>query len=202
VLRHGPNGAALGAGRKRLLASRVVVERYFAFGANMHPKTLERRGISALSAAPARLAGHRLVFDQPAIPLFDPVFASVCPAEDQVWGVLYELEPSALRALRAFEGGDYEEIGVTVSLSPGQNAEAWTFVTRGARPEGIPSRRYLRVMVDGARHHGLPEEWIERLAEQPSVYVPVLHDVWTLAFGLVDHVHRRSVRPARRRSGD
>lgn len=177
-----------------------MTERYFAFGANMHPRTLERRGITPLSSAPARLDGYRLVFDQPAIPLFDPVFASVRPAEDHVWGVLYELEPSALQLLRDFEGGDYEEVGVSVSLSPERSTDAWTFVTRGACPERTPSRRYMRVIMGGARHHGLPQDWIARLASQPSVYLPVLHDVWRLAFGVVDHVHRRAVRPARRRN--
>jgi hypothetical protein len=26
-----------------------------------------------------------------------------------------------------------------------------------------PSRRYLRLLLDGAREHGLPEEWIRHL---------------------------------------
>jgi len=169
-----------------------VIERYFAFGANLSPATLNRRGISPGRAQPARLEGHRLVFDQPGIPVFEPAFASVRPADDEVWGVLYELTAEDYATLRAFEGREYREAKVEV-IAGAERIEARTFVTRGAHPERRPSARYLQVMLEGARHHALPADWIARLSVQPRFYLPVVHDAWRLVFSFIDHLHRHVV---------
>ena len=173
-----------------------MIERYFAFGANLSPATLNRRGISPGRAQPARLEGHRLVFDQPGIPVFEPAFASVRPADDEVWGVLYELTAEDYANLRAFEGREYREATVEV-IAGTERIGARTFVTRGAHPERRPSARYLQVMLEGARHHSLPDEWVERLSAHPRFYVPVVHEAWQLVFALVDHAHRRLAPPVK-----
>jgi len=173
-------------------------ERYFAFGANVHPATLERRGVETHSARPARLDGYRLVFDMPGIPLVEPVFASVEPAEDHVWGALYELDTGALSRLRSFEGVAYEQRVVEVECAEGRVA-AQIFVNAGRRLRRAPSRRYLSVIIEGARLRALPDEWVARLEVEPAFYLPVVHELWSYGFALVDRVHRRLVAPARRR---
>jgi gamma-glutamylcyclotransferase (GGCT)/AIG2-like uncharacterized protein YtfP len=173
-----------------------VTARYFAFGANVHPATLARRKIEPLRQTPARLDGHRLVFDMPGIPLFEPAFASVRPADDHVWGVLYDLSLEAMGRLRSFEGA-YGETEVEVD-SGGERVIARVFVTGRRHRERRPSRRYLRVITEGGRLRGLPEAWIARLAAHPSVYVPGAHEAWGAAFSLVDRVHRLFVAPERR----
>lgn len=173
-------------------------ETYFAFGANVHPATLERRGIVPLSEQPARLEDHRLVFDQPGLPWLEPAFASVrpCPGS-HVWGVAYELTSSALARLRGFEGAGYVEIGVELRVGA-ERVAARAFATRGSQSERLPSRRYLSVIRAGARHHGLPEEWLAGLDAHPCFYVPGLHEAWGASFVLVDHVHRWLAKPSAR----
>lgn len=136
------------------------------------------------------------MFDQPGIPLVEPAFASVRPADDHVWGVLYDLTSEDFERLRSFEGREYTEAAVEVSIGEARSS-ARTFVTRGSHPERRPSARYLKVVLDGAKHHGLPDEWIERLEAHPSYYVPVLHEAWRVVFSLVDHAHRHLVPPAK-----
>lgn len=175
-----------------------MIERYFAFGANVHPKTLARRGVAPHSARPARLDQHRLVFDMRGIPLVEPAFASVIEADDHVWGVLYELTSADLSRLRSFESARYAEIAVCVNAGS-ESFEARAFKTRHPHPERPPSARYLATIAEGARHHGLPDEWIARLEAHPRQHVPVIGAVWMLTFDLVDRVHRVWSTPARRR---
>ncbi len=171
---------------------------YFAFGANMHPATLRRRGIEVAASWPGRLRGYRLVFDNPAIPLLEPAFASVSCAEgDDVWGVVFELSDHALNSLGRFEGHHYREVGVEVEFDGGKRT-ARTFVTNGAGKESLPSRRYLGVLVDAAQLHGLPDPWVARLKAHPSLYLPGLHEAWALCFRQLDRIRRRFVRPATR----
>ncbi len=172
--------------------------RYFAFGANLHPATLERRRIEPLRHASARLDGHRLVFDLPGVPVFEPAFANIHPADDHVWGVLYELSTADMRRLRSYEGAAYGEVDVEVE-SDGARVTARAFSAEERHRPRPPSRRYLRVITEGARHHALPDPWIDRLEAQPSAYVPGLHEAWNAAFWLVEVVHRRLVAPSRRR---
>ena len=171
---------------------------YFAFGANMHAATLQRRGIETAASWPGRVRGYRLVFDNPAIPLLEPAFASISRSEDDdVWGVVFEMSDRALRSLGGYEGHQYREVGVEVEFD-GSRRAARTFVTNGVGKERLPSRRYLSVLVDAAREHDLPDSWIARLESHPSLYVPGLHEAWALCFRQLDRVRRHFVRPATR----
>ena len=177
---------------------RGTPERYFAFGANLHPATLRRRGVSVERAETARLPRHRLAFDVPGVPLFEPSFASVHPADDEVWGALYELTPRAMARLCAFEGLSYRVVDVTLEVGDARAVEAKTFVARRRGRQRPPSARYLSLIVGGARHHGLPAAWIARLEAQPTRQLPVLHDLWATGFVVADRIHRWMTRPSRR----
>ncbi|MCC6645049.1 MAG: gamma-glutamylcyclotransferase [Polyangiaceae bacterium] len=174
------------------------MERYFAFGANLSPSTLRRRRVRTRGARPARLPGHELVFAVRGVPLLEPAFATVRPADDEVWGVLYDLDEAELARLRSYEGLSYREVGVEVETERGPEA-ARTFVAKRPCPPRPPSARYLGLLVAGARHHGLPDAWLARLEAQPSRHVPVLHELVGAGFALVDHVHRAFTRPSERR---
>ncbi|MBK7581761.1 MAG: gamma-glutamylcyclotransferase [Myxococcales bacterium] len=175
-----------------------MTEWYFAFGANVNPETLRRRGVEARESSPARLDGFRLVFDTPGIPGLEPAFASLVEADEHVWGVLYQLDAGALARLRSFEGEAYSEIEVEVCAGDTRIA-ARTFVTAGARRPRRPSRRYVRVIAAGARLHGLPAAWIKKLETHPQLYLPVVHELWGVVFVLLDRVRRVLVPPAKPR---
>lgn len=164
----------------------------------MHPVTLARRGIEPRRSVPARLDGYRLVFDTPGIPWFEPAFANLARADDHVWGVLYELSAAHLGRLRSYEGSAYLEVGVEVESREGRT-RARTFVAAAPARQRRPSRRYLRVIAEGARAHALPDEWIARLEAHPGFYVPVAHELWAAAFSAIDRAHRMLVPPSTRR---
>jgi hypothetical protein len=151
---------------------------YFSFGANMSSVVLRRRRIVFLSREPARLRGHRLVFDLAGIPWVEPAFASIVPdPEHDVYGVLYRLTPDQLQRVNSYEGPGYSLIKVEVEGERSGTRQCSTY--RAKRPaSGLrPSRRYLRVLCEGASENGLPPSYIRELDAHPSVHLPVLSGI-------------------------
>lgn len=150
---------------------------YFAYGSNLnHEQMLDRcPGHSVVGLA--ELRDHRLVF-----PLHSHTWAggvaSVHAAHGpSVWGMLFELTDSDLAALDHYEGyrgpddqhNVYDRTPTYVELtrpddgSIPRRVRAFCYFARPSNP-GPPSRRYLDAILDGARHHRLPEEYIAALA--------------------------------------
>lgn len=82
-----------------------------------------------------------------------------------VEGVLWEIGEQDLKALDQYEGvpSDYIRKTVTVELKDGKSCEAFAYIV--VRPGGYraPSKRYIRLLVQGAEEHGLSDEYIMRL---------------------------------------
>ncbi len=147
---------------------------YFAFGANMNTRVLrERRGVTPFSSEAAVLSGFRLVFDQPGIPFVEPAFASVLPSTASVvHGVLYRLDPQGFVKLDRVEGKPYRLRSLKVQGADLGTVRAAVYQTRNPGPERPPSARYLKLLCEGAREHGLPAEYVRTLEAQRSVDVP------------------------------
>jgi gamma-glutamylcyclotransferase len=45
----------------------------------------------------------------------------------------------------------------------GQTVSAMTYVAKGKETDGCPSLRYITMLRDGARAHGLPSSWLQML---------------------------------------
>jgi AIG2-like family len=141
---------------------------YFAFGANMSSRVLRARHVRPLSSEAARLDGFRLVFGEPGVPLLEPVFASIDPAEgESVYGVLLRLLAEDFTRIDATEGPGYDVLRVDVVGSVNGPVRARAFRTRDPVRGRRPSRRYLDLMRSGAREHGLPERYVQRLDAEP-----------------------------------
>jgi cation transport regulator ChaC len=140
---------------------------YFAYGSNLDPATfLTRRGMRPVTAHVAHLAGHRLVFDLPVGPGERAVANVVVEAGALVHGVAYHLTSADADQLDRTEGvhlGVYRRLPVVAETANGPLEPAFTYDS----PRGVmgrkPSERYLGLILRGARHHGLPLEWIEWL---------------------------------------
>jgi hypothetical protein len=148
---------------------------YFAYGSNMQAATLRgRRGITWASAAPARLAGWRFVCDKPPLfPAMGEGFANLVPEEGaEVYGVLFELEADDLAHVELTEGvliGNYRRLDVAVEpLGGGAAVAAATLVADLRDSALVPSERYRALLVEGAREHGLPDEWVAFLEGLPA----------------------------------
>ncbi len=150
---------------------------YFAYGSNLDPNQMRERCPDHRVVGLAALHEHRLVF---------PVFSnnwgggvsSIQPHHGEtIWGILYELSEADLASADRYEGfrapGDqhnlYDRDHVTVELvrpddgSVPRRVRAWAYFARPSNPSP-PSQRYLDVVLRGARHHRLPEEYIARLS--------------------------------------
>ena len=151
---------------------------YFAFGSNLDPDQIRERCPGYRRVGLAALHDYRLVF-----PLYSELWggggASVqLHHGDVVWGCVYDLTDDDLARLDGFEGyrgpGDqhniYERQLVTVELtrpdddSVPRRLRAFTYVARFSNPSP-PTRRYLDAILKGARHHGLPDEYVAKLGK-------------------------------------
>jgi hypothetical protein len=148
---------------------------YFAYGSNMQGATLRgRRGITWARALPARVPGWRFVCDKPPlVPMMGESFANlVREGGAEVFGVLFELEAGDLAHVELTEGvviGNYRRIEVVAEPLDGTTpVTAATLVTDLRDPGLAPSERYRALLIEGAREHGLPAEWIAFLEGLPA----------------------------------
>lgn len=141
---------------------------YFAYGSNLCPSTfVERRGLKPLEAHCARLDGYALRFDLPVGPGERAVANLVALEGAHTWGVVYRISTLDAEALDRSEGvhvGYYDRAVVTVArTATADTIDAYTLTSRHGVTGRRPSARYLGIILDGARHHGLPPEWIAYL---------------------------------------
>lgn len=136
----------------------------FAYGSNMcsgrfrdyrmHPEGAGRSGL---------LIGYRLVFNKPSTD--DSGKANVEGHEgSQVWGVLYSIPDAELAVLDEGEVG-YHRVQLPVTTPEGAQHEAWVYLA--SRPSSDADLRpytwYKRFLVEGAREHALPPDYIATL---------------------------------------
>lgn len=143
---------------------------YFAFGANMHDSAFrERRRMQPLTWRAGRVPGYRLRFNLEGRPRGKAAPANIsADANGEVWGVLYQITRAALLHLDSTEGVPgrrYRHLWVEAE-SPGHGAvNAVTYIAEGKETDGNPSLRYITLLREGARAHGLPEAYLNFLDE-------------------------------------
>ena len=141
---------------------------YFAYGSNMHDSAfIERRRMRPLEWRAGRLKGYRLRFNLDGFPKGKAAPANVTPDPGaEVWGVLYRItlrEMIRLNSTEGVPGGAYHPTWLSVEDAEGRPVEAMTYVATGNAEDGRPSLRYITLLRDGARAHGLPAEWLRLL---------------------------------------
>jgi MFS family permease len=141
---------------------------YFAFGANMHDSAFrERRGMCPLESRAGRVRGYRLRFNLDGRPRGKAAPANLCADPwAEVWGVLYSIRRRDLVHLDSTEGVPgrrYRHLWVEAEDSEGNPVRAVTYIADGNEVDGNPSLRYITLLRDGARAHGLPEQWVRYL---------------------------------------
>jgi len=137
---------------------------YYAYGSNMARLHMKAHCPSAKFVAAAKLKDHQLVFDMMARVGGGGV-ADIRPAKGQtVEGVLWDIAETDLKQLDEYEQCPqvYRHENVEVEAK-GKPHKAFAYV--GARPAGrcAPSRKYLRLVVQGAEEHDLSIPYVEFL---------------------------------------
>lgn len=127
-----------------------------------------RRGVRYERAVAARLAGWRLVFDKPSLLRDGNTFANIVrDAGAHVCGVSFLVSDDDMAHIDLTEGvliGNYSRVSVVVEpLESAPHLEAYTLTSERRHSEPLPSHRYMRLLIDGAREHGLPETYVDHL---------------------------------------
>jgi hypothetical protein len=141
---------------------------YFAYGSNMHDSAfLLRRRMRPFEWRAGRIAGYRLRFNLEGRPKGKAAPANICPDPDaEVWGVMYRITRRDLLRLDATEGvpgGGYRPALLQAEDLAGNQVSVVAYSALGLPEDGLPSRRYITLLREGARAHGLPTHWVHHL---------------------------------------
>jgi hypothetical protein len=163
---------------------------YFAYGANMASRPFADYGIAPSSREPAYAEGLELKFNLAGFPGVEPSWANVERRPGHVvHGVLYKLAPGDLALLDARESKFVyrrELVSVVGARSGPQRAHVYT--SSLVLDDLVPSERYLKLLIEGAKENGLPADWLAWLEQHPRT-VPT-----SPRFGrFIVWLHRRGV---------
>ena len=144
---------------------------YFAYGSNLLSARLKARTPSARKAGNAilsrfALAWHKIGID--ATGKCDVVFTG--RPTDRVHGVAWAIRRSEMPALDYHEELDTGYYACNVPIIIGaQKRLARTYRAIPVDPALKPLDWYKRFVVEGAREHGLPDDYVARLALTPAL---------------------------------
>lgn len=124
---------------------------------------------SASPVSIARLHGWRLTLDKRAM---DGSGKANLASEtgSSVWGFVYRIDSSAWTDLDRFEPG-YTRTPIEVIAADGARLAVQAYIASVPVADLVALEGYQTLIVDGAREHGLPADyvtWLEALAARPD----------------------------------
>lgn len=153
---------------------------YFAYGSNMCTDRLRTpdRVPSAEFVQTAKLAGHVFRFHKRSkkdcSAKADACFTG--NEEDVVWGAVFKIKPSEKPQLDVAEGlrRGYAETEVTAMGNDGKPYRAVMYFAESSHIQSdlLPYTWYKRFVVEGARVHKLPADYIARIESMPATEDP------------------------------
>lgn len=139
---------------------------YFSYGSFLDSETLRRHCPRARFVARAALPNFEVQFNYLS-KTYGGGVTGVEPAPGKVArGVVYEVPPDEMEHLDVIEAvpqGLYYRENVLVVDEEGKLLEVETYRTTNPKGPFTPTRRYLGLMVKGAKEHGLDPEYIREL---------------------------------------
>lgn len=142
-----------------------------------------RRGIKPLQAFPCTLRGFTLAFDLPGIPWFEPAMgnlracqhASGC-GECLVHGVAYRISSAQMEHLCSTELSYFLAVHRAETYPQRHSIDVEVLLVRDdveLLPDHLleharPSTRYLDLLRNGAKEHGLHQDWVAYLHALPA----------------------------------
>jgi len=160
-------------GRKRLLGEKLPKPDiyYFGYGANLDLERFTKYQMNVEPVGVARLDDHALKFSLPCEYL-GKGFASVDPEPGKtVWGYLYKIDHASLLLLDIMEWAvlnQYHRSSVRIQTLDGVTVNGYTYVARYPREGLVPSDAYKQQMVESARQHAFPDEYIRQIESSAS----------------------------------
>lgn len=142
---------------------------YFAYGSDMNTEQLKLRvfryevlGVAVLEGFKLDFHGHTFVWDS--------ALETVSGEEgEQVWGVVYKLSSSDGQQLDSYmdvrlDGtGPYFHYPAAVTDTFGNRHYVYLYRKNMLGAVLPPSKEYMNLIVEGAKQHGLPEGYVNKL---------------------------------------
>jgi gamma-glutamylcyclotransferase len=139
---------------------------YFAYGSNMNRAQMLTRAGQIFEEREARLENYEMLFNKKA--RGGTGEANVHPASGKtVHGVLYKIPEAAFRSLDRYEGAPvhYRRIEVAVTEGAGKKVNAQVYIATKIEKGLRPAPHYLQKIIDGAKEHALPDEYIVEIEQ-------------------------------------
>lgn len=153
-----------------MLSGQADTVLYFAYGSNMSSRRLQARVPSATLVGRASLRGHQLRFHKHSL----DDHSAKCDAyrtgepDDTVLGVLFEFEQAEQAHLDRCEGEGYKVVHVEVETEDGELVRALSYAAVLIKPELRPYPWYKQHVLNGAREHALPADYIAMIEAEPT----------------------------------
>jgi cation transport regulator ChaC len=150
----------------------------FAYGSNMDLAQMrERCPNSSLAAFVAEARDWKLCFPRESTKRKGGVGSIEREEGSSVWGVVFSVSERDLRRLDRHEGvfiGSYTRGGLEVHDRGGQAVQTQTyFAARERKQDFVPHEDYIDLYLKGARHFGLPAQYIESLERLKNQAKPI-----------------------------
>lgn len=141
---------------------------YFSYGSFLDSETLKKHAPNAKYVNKAVLPDFKVQFNFLS-KTYDGGVTGVEPAfGNKALGVLYEVSTDEIKRLDIVEGvtiGIYYRETVTVVDEDGNEYKAETYRTTDPKGPFTHTKRYLGLMIKGAREHGLDPDYIKELED-------------------------------------
>jgi hypothetical protein len=144
---------------------------YAAYGSNLDPDQMRERCPHSPVQSVGWLRGWRLTFGGEDVGWDGALATIVQDPSTQTYVLLFDVSPLDEKVLdeweRAGDGpeGIYNKLKVRVSTLDG-DVLAWTYVLV-AYEGGLPSARYLGLLIEAAEKAGAPEDYLDHLRSLP-----------------------------------
>lgn len=151
----------------------------FTYGSMMSTPELKQRCPTARAVCNARLLDHQLRFNRESKERKGGVASVVQLTGSTVWGVVYEIIPNEIEVLDRAEGfkqgrpteqNCYQRITCVVMPSgDAQNPlEVQLYQANPQANPPLPNKSYIKLLIEGAKEHDLPADYIAWLATLSS----------------------------------
>lgn len=142
---------------------------YAAYGSNLDPRQMLQRAPHSPHRGTGWLRGWRLTFGGEEIGWEGAVATLAEDPHSSVFVSIYDLTTADERALDQWEGVTtdlYRKIRVRVETLEGSSL-CYLYVLNSFEG-GLPSKRYLEIMIAAAQEAGAPEDYILDLQNRPT----------------------------------
>ena len=145
---------------------------YFSYGSFLDFETLKKHCPSAKVVTRAVIPNWEVQFNFMS-KTYNGGVTGIEPALNHVvYGVVYEVSEEEMIYLDTIEGvpaGIYYRHTITVVKDNGEILKAYTYRTTNPRGPFKPTKRYVGLMIKGAKEHGIDSDYVRKLESIETV---------------------------------